>query len=314
MRPAKSWAFALVLLLVATALSAGGQAETSGEASPGGGVQDEGLRVFVSIQPQKYFAERIAGPDAEVSVMVPPGKEPHSYEPTPRQVARLSEADVYFRIGVPFEEAFIPRIRRSLKELEFVDTTERITRRRLDARPSATHTGHDDEEEGEGPVDPHVWLGPLEVKTMAAEIRDALSDLRPEHADRYRDNYQSFAADIDELHSALSDQLAPFEGQTMFVFHPAFGYFADTYGLDQEAVEIGGKEPSAAQLERIIEKAREENVRVIFVQPQFAAESAERVARAIDGAAVPIDPIAAHWLSNMSTMAERIREGLQQDE
>lgn len=325
-----------MMILVVLAVAAGtvvaeGQGESEAAAQAESGT-DGGLAVFVSIQPQKYFVERIAGGAAEVSVMVPPGKEPHSYEPTPRQVAALSEADVYFRIGVPFEEAFIPRIERSLEDLPVVDISADIEKRRLaahdhdhgdeghdhdhdDEGDDHDHEGDDhhhdgDDHEAEGAIDPHVWLGPLKVRAMAAEIRDTLVSISPDNADAYRENYAELAADIDELHARLSDQLAPFDGETMFVFHPAFGYFADTYGLDQEAVETGGNEPSPAQLERIIEEAQEEGVRVIFVQPQFSQDSAQRVAQAIDGAVVPIDPLAEDWLSNMQDMADRIEEGL----
>lgn len=309
----------VVLAVAAGAVVAEGQGESEAAAQPESGT-DGGLAVFVSIQPQKYFVERIAGDAAEVSVMVPPGKEPHSYEPTPRQVAALSEADVYFRIGVPFEEAFIPRIERSLEDLPVVDISADIEKRRLAAHDhdhgdeghDHDHEGedHDHDHEADGAIDPHVWLGPLEVRAMAAKIRDTLVSISPENADAYRENYAELAADIDELHARLSDQLAPFDGETMFVFHPAFGYFADTYGLDQEAVETGGNEPSPAQLERIIEEAQEEGVRVIFVQPQFSRDSAERVAQAIDGAVVPINPLAEDWLSNMQAIADRIEEGL----
>jgi zinc transport system substrate-binding protein len=304
---------AIIFALVAAASAAGGgQSETSGRGENGPAEQAAqqaaeqaarkgGLEVFVSIQPQKYFVERVAGPQAEVSVMVPPGKEPHNYEPTPRQVSRLSAADIYFRIGVPFEEAFIPRIERSLEELPVVDVSRDVERRRLDTRSA----------DGQGAEDPHVWLGPVEVKKIAAVIRDALSELVPERASTYSENYRTFASEIDALHEQLSRELAPLEGETMFVFHPAFGYFADTYGLDQQAVEIGGNEPSARQLQEIIERAQTEGVQVIFVQPQFSKASAEQIAGAIDGAVIPIDPLAEDWMDNMRTIADRIREGMQ---
>jgi zinc transport system substrate-binding protein len=306
-----------LLMCALTACSNGrqepGGGEQSGEQSGGGteeraekSSEEQALDVFVSIPPQKYFAERVGGADVEVTVMLPPGKQPHTYEPSPRQIARLSEADIYFRIRVPFEEAFIPRIQRSLEELPITDTTAEVERRRFDPRVK----GDGDE----APLDPHVWLGPEQVKTMAASIRNALTELRPERAEAYRSNYREFAADIDELDRRLAEQLAPLQGEMMFVFHPAFGYFADAYGLDQEAVEIEGDEPSPGQLEQIIQQAREENVRVIFVQPQFSEDSARRIAQAIDGAVVPIDPLAEEWMSNMERIAEKIRKGLQGDE
>lgn len=302
--PAVLLAGVLLFSACGRAQDSAGQSDTAGQ-KQAAAAEGEALHMFVSIQPQKYFVRRIAGPDAQITVMVPPGKEPHSYEPTPQQVSRLSEADVYFRIRVPFEEAFIPRIRRSLEELAVVDITADVERRNLASR----------ERNGEpGAEDPHVWLGPQQVKTMAQEIRDTLTELHPEEAESYRSNYREFTADIDALHRQLTEELAPLKGETLFVFHPAFGYFADSYGLQQKAVELGGHEPSAKELERIIAEAKEEGVRVIFVQPQFARDSAERIAAAIDGAVVPIDPLAEDWMDNMRTIAERIEEGLQQHE
>ncbi len=312
---------AMIVLLVSPVFAGGSPEDPSAgrddsAAAEGAAEGAEGeLRIFVSVQPQKYFVERIAGSEAEVTVMVPPGKEPATYDPTPRQVSQLSTAHVYFRIRVPFEESFLPRVERSLEDLRIVDTTENIDRRHLAVHDheedAEDEESHGDEQPGEGAVDPHVWLGPMEVKAMAATIRDTLSELRPENEARYEENYESFAADIDRLHERLSQRLAAVEGATMFVFHPAFGYFADTYGLEQKAIETGGKEPSSAQLEQIVEAAQDEGVRVIFVQPQFARSAAERIAEAIDGAVVAIDPLAEDWMENMETIAERVEEGVQ---
>jgi len=300
-------AIALMLTVGLTAAFAAGESEpaTSQGGQSAGPAESEPLQVFVSILPQKDWVERIAGETAEVSVMVPPSGQPHNYEPTPQQVTSLSEADVYFRVRVPFEVQFMERVERSLEALRVVDVTENVERRRFD--PSVRSGG----DEAEAPIDPHVWLGPEQVLAMAATIRDTLIELRPEHAQTYRDNHSAFVSQIDELRDDLADDLAPLRGETMFVFHPAFGYFADSFGLDQRAVEIGGNEPSPRELERIIEDAQAEGVRVIFVQPQFAKDAAEQVAQAIDGAVIPINPLAEDWLSNMHTMAERLREGMQ---
>lgn len=300
---------ALMLTFAVTAAFAAGEAEPA--ASEGGETATQGergaLQVFVSILPQKDWVERIAGETADVSVMVPPSGQPHNYEPTPQQVTSLSEADVYFRIRVPFEVQFMERIERSLEGLRVVDVTENVERRRFD--PSVRSA----DGEAKAPIDPHVWLGPEQVLAMAATIRDALIELRPEHAELYRENHAAFAAQIEELRDDLADDLSPLRGETMFVFHPAFGYFADSFGLEQKAVEIGGNEPSPRELERIIEEAQAEGVRVIFVQPQFAKDAAEQVAQAIDGAVIPINPLAEDWLSNMRTIAERLRDGMHAD-
>jgi zinc transport system substrate-binding protein len=304
---------------------------------------DAELAVTVSIQPQRYFVERIAGDLAEVNVLVPPDRGPATYEPTPRQVESLARSDVYFRIGVPFEGAFVPRIQSALPDLRIVDTSSGIERRSLEAHThddEASHdndadhdeadhgeVAHDEADHGEGAhaeadhdgadhgevanPDPHIWLSPPLVKRQARTIRDALIDLRPETAEQFRQNYASFAADIDALHRELTELLEPVEGETLFVFHPGFGYFGDAYGLEQEAIETGGDEPTAARLQELIREARAENVRVIFVQPQFATSAARRIAEAIDGAVVTVNPLAADWLSNMRHIAESVREGLE---
>ncbi|MFW5806377.1 MAG: metal ABC transporter solute-binding protein, Zn/Mn family [Spirochaetota bacterium] len=306
-RTAVALLIAVMAPVTVVSVHGGGEAEqptpTDDQASA-----ERPLRVFVSVQPQKFFVDRIAGGEAQVSVVVPPGRSPSTYEPTTREVARLSEADVYFRVRVPFEDGFLPRVERGMEGLPIVDTTRNIEFRHLDEHGEQEHDpGHDEE----GELDPHVWLGPREARTMAATIRDTLSELRPERAAFYEENYRELTAEIDELDARLAKELAPIEGRTLFVFHPAFGYFARTYGLRQEAIETGGREPSAAELERIIERAQEEEVRVIFVQPQFARSAADRAAEAIDGAVVSIDPLAEDWLANMERIAERIREGLE---
>lgn len=335
-------AAALLCFLAATTLGFTSGSRESGAASgqSGTGVAEEGsgepsaekLSVFVSIQPQRYFVERVAGDRAEVTVLVPPDRGPETYEPTPRQIEALGRAQLYFRIGVPFERAFIPRIEAALPNLRIVDTSRNIRRRALEEHShedehELEHEGRSsgrDEADGEpartgdrgsdgepGNPDPHIWMSPPLVKKQAETIRDALVDLRPELAQELRENYRRFARDIDRLHAALSELLAPVAGETLFAFHPSFGYFAEAYGLEQEAIETGGDQPSAARLERLIANARAEGVRVIFVQPQFSKSAAERVAQAIDGAVVTVNPLAPDWLENMRGIAEAVREGLE---
>ena len=135
-----------------------------------------------------------------------------------------------------------------------------------------------------GRPDPHIWLNPLLVKTQARTICDALVELDPQHAADYRKNLAAFEADLDRVHAEIAATLAPLKGRELFVFHPAFGYFADAYGLKQVPVEIEGKEPTAKQLAELIARAKADHVKVIFVQPQFSRKSAEAIAQAIGGA------------------------------
>jgi len=290
--------FVLCILLIPgiSSFAAGGKEDPEPE--------DPGLKVFVSILPQEYFVQRIGGSTVSTSVLVPPGKSPHSYEPAPKQVLALGEADVLFTIGVDFEKAFVPEIESGLPELRIVNTRKGIKLREME---DEDHYGHEEY------YDPHVWLGLSEAKIIAGNIRETLAELQPEYRDLYKENYADFVSDVDALYKELSESLALSEGKTFLVFHPAFGYFADTFGLRQEAVETGGDEPTPQELEKIIQYALDKDIRVVFVQPQFSRKSAETIAGAINGAVVPLNSLAPNWLENMRSIAENIRKGLNKE-
>jgi zinc transport system substrate-binding protein len=257
--------------------------------------------------PQKYFVERIGGDRVNVSVLVLPGKSPSTYEPSTDQVIALAKADLFFSIGVAFEKAFIPSIAESLKSLKIVDTSHGIKKRNIES-----HDGHDEEEHDHkaGAPDPHIWMSPVLVKQQALNIYQALSEKDPEGGGVYKKGYESFAADLDKADAELKKVLAPFKGSTLFVFHPAFGYFADEYGLKQEAVETGGKEPAPSVLESIIKKAKADKVKVIFVQPEFSQKSAGAIAEAIGGSVIILNPLNADYLNNLLYIAEEVKKGL----
>jgi len=270
----------------------------------GGGGQGEGILVFVSIAPQAAFVERVGGDHVTPHVLVPPGRSPATYEPTPKQVAKLGEAKVFFCIGVPFEKGFLDELRSTHPDLEIVDTREGIELRRMRSSSGAGRPG-----EGWGD-DPHIWLDPLRVKRQAKTICDALVRLDPGHRDAYESNLEAFRKDLDAVNDRIADTLAPLKGKKLFVFHPSFGYFADRYGLEQVSVEAEGKEPGPKQLAGLIEQAEQAGAKVIFVQPQFSTKSARTVARALDGKVVTLDPLARNSIENLETMASRIREAL----
>jgi len=269
------------------------------EAPPQGQAE---VNVAVSIPPQAYFVERVAGDLAEVVVLLPPGSSLATYEPTPGKMAALDRADVYFRIGVPFEDPLIEKARDTLDNLRIVDT-----RKGIELRPMGDEDG---EHAHAGRGDPHIWLDPLLVKRQAETIADALCLIDPHHAEQYRANLAAFQADLDELHRDIARTLAPFEGSEILVFHPAYGYFAGRYGLSQRAVQVEGKSPSPRQLAEVIESARSTGARVIFVQPQFSRKEAEKVAEAIGGTVEAIDPLAANYAENLRAMADAVKRGL----
>ncbi len=283
--------------------------------SPAWGQRDGGdkLRVAVSILPQQYFVERVGGAHVDVMVLVGPGQSPHAYEPTPREMARLSEAKVYFRMGVEFEASIVPRVERMFPQMKMVDLRKNVPLRMMETR--CTH-GHDHGEHGQGHVhevkDPHIWLSPRLVKIQARTICETLCELDPVRAGTYRENLKAFHADLDKVHDEIAAALKPLRGKEVFVFHPAYGYFLDEFGLEQVPVEVEGKEPTGRQLAHVIERAQEAGVKVIFVQPQFSKKSAEAVAEAIDGVVVPLDPLAKAYLENLREIKDRIKAKFQQ--
>jgi zinc transport system substrate-binding protein len=158
--------------------------------------------------------------------------------------------------------------------------------------------------------DPHIWLSPSLVKKQAETIWHALVRFDPSGKEEYTSNFNGFIRDIDALQKKIAGLLAPFKGKSIYVFHPSFGYFADEYGLRQVAVEIEGKAPKGQDLARFIKMAKKEKVRVVFVQPQFDQGTARKIAGAINGKVVPIDPLSKDYLINLEQMSKKISEAL----
>jgi zinc transport system substrate-binding protein len=279
------------------------------------------MKVFVSILPLAYFVERIGGSNVDVSVLVGPGQDPHTFEPTPKTIIKLTDAHVLFKVGFPFEETLIKKLGSSFKNVEVVDLQQGIKLKAMtEEMHEAEEAEHDHGHHGEGEehahaheagdMDPHTWLNPQMAKIQAKTIADTLTRIDPGRRDQYEKNLKDFQADLDAVHEKLTTTLASVKGKSFFVFHPAYGYFGEAYGLKQIPVQIGGKEPTAKQLARLIDLAKEDGVRIIFVQPQFSKKSAEALAAAIEGAVVPLDDLAADYLKNLQEMAARLDSAL----
>lgn len=292
------------------------------------------LDVFVSIPPQKFFAERIGGERVRVHIMVPPGASPHTYEPRPQQMVSISRADLYFTIGVEFETVWMKKLATANPAMTIVRTQAGIPKIPISGhhdhdRDEHAHEGHDhhdhethghdgngDEENHhdnhahENGLDPHIWLSPPLVKQQAAAILRALQQADSEGREGYQQRYDRFVREIDTLDQELRALFSEQQETRFLVFHPSWGYFAKAYGLQQIAIESEGKAPKPAQLKRIIETMRELGIRVIFVQPQFSARSAELIARSVDGEVVFVDPLAENWLANMRAVADKFKEAL----
>ena len=248
------------------------------------------LNVVVSIVPQEYFVSRIGGEYVTVTVMVPPGFSPTTYEPKPEQLQALSAADAYIRIRVPFEDAWMERIASANQNMLIVDESAGIERIAGD--------------------NPHIWLSPQLVKVQAQTIYARLVELDPAHEADYTANLESFLADLDELDASIRTTLSGLESRKFMVFHPAWAYFARDYNLEMIPVQLEGSDPSASEMAKLIQTAQDNNIKVIFAQPEFSTESAETIAEEIGGEVLIIGPLAPDWMDNLYRVADTFATAL----
>ena len=242
--------------------------------------------VAVSIPPQAFFVKQIGGNRVKVQVLLPPGANPATYEPKAAALMALSRATLYFRIHVPFENAWIKKFCAVNRKMRVVDTTKGLN--------------------GLVKGDPHIWLSPSMVKHQAAIITRALAVTNPAGKPIYEKNLKRFGIKIDALTKEIKNRLGQLKRRTFLVYHPCWGYFAREFGLKQVAIEQDGKAPGAASLSRVIDLAKKKGILCIFAQPQFDTRSATIIARQIHGRLVLIDPMAEDWDKNLRTVADRI--------
>ncbi|MCX5876607.1 MAG: metal ABC transporter substrate-binding protein [Deltaproteobacteria bacterium] len=216
---------AAVLFLASTCWTSTGLAATAGK-----------TQIFVTVPPQAYLAERIGGEAVEVHTLVGKGQDPHTFEPTPRQAAALAGASLFFTVDIPFEKQLANKITANNRNLKIVDSTKGIVR--LPLTEPDHHDAHGNE------ADPHLWLATDNLRIMADNMAAALSTAMPDRKETLHRNLTSLQIEISDLDKRLTVTLAPHRGKTFYVFHPAFGYFANAYGLKQKAVEISGKSPT----------------------------------------------------------------------
>ncbi|MCK5475690.1 MAG: zinc ABC transporter substrate-binding protein [Candidatus Pacebacteria bacterium] len=246
----------------------------------------EKINIVVSILPQIDFAKSIGKDKVNVEAMIPPGFSPAAYEPSIEQLKKLSRADLYIKIGhIPFERSQMKKLKDLNSKMKVIDSSEGIEVYNSD---------------------PHIWLSPKLVKIQIENICNALVRIDPENEDFYKKNKNEYLVELDSLDLELQDVFSKMQGKKILVFHPAFGYLARDYGFKQIAIEIDGKEPSAENLVKIIDTAKKENIKTIFVQRQFSQKSAEAIARQIDGNVVSLDPLAEDYIENLRRIAIEI--------
>jgi zinc transport system substrate-binding protein len=266
------------------------------------------LGVVVSILPQVDFVEQVGGNRIEVTVMVPPGMSPHTYEPTTSQLEELSQATMYAKVGsgVEFELVWMDRIIEVNRDMLVVDCAAGVT---LQEMVTADHDHADEHEHGAN--DPHIWMSPVNAAIMVENICDGLTELDPDNQDYYEQNCTAYLERLSKIDQTARESMAGVINRAFMTYHPAFGYLARNYDLTMLAIEEEGKEATPTGLAHLIGQAEEHDIKVIFASPQFNPESAEVIAEAIDGEVVFIDPLAQDYADNLEGLLTELAAALE---
>ena len=283
---------------------------------------DGRIGVIVTILPQADFVDRVGGEKVDITVMVPPGVSPHTFEPTTTQMVEVSKAKVYAKVGsgVEFELTWMDKIMEQNRDLFVIDCSKGIVLREIEGNTPHEGEEHEDEHEQEGEeheredehhhlhtgMDPHIWLSPSNAKIIVQNICEGLIQIDPENTDFYTDNANRYLQELDMLDQYIREQLDGFTNRYFMIYHPSFGYFADEYDLTQLAIEHEGKAPTPGVIQDCIDRARNHRLSIVFVAPQFAADNAEAVARSFDGKTVIVDPLPRYYVANMRNIADAL--------
>ncbi len=286
----------LGLTLVFCMLSAAGCSSNEETTETTGDAVVEKPIIAVTIVPQQAFVEAVCGDLAEVIVMVPPGNSPGNYEPTPEQMEQLADASIYFTIGIPTETANI------LPEIPDITAI---------SLQDAVSAAYPDRTFASGSRDPHIWLSPKRAIVMVEAIAQAMSELDAANTEVYQENADAYIAQLEELDAEIA---ATFEGLTnkdFIVYHPAFGYFADDYGLTMYALEESGKDATPEALQDMVDLANEKDIKVIYSQAEIDSSQVAAFAEEIGGTSVQLDPLSGDYINNLKNMAETLAGAMQ---
>lgn len=252
--------------------------------------------VLISVAPYEYLIKEIAGDTVQVNVMLPPGANPHSYEPNPKDVLEAAKASIWFQIGESFEAQATPALKSSNPKLEFVNLQKGLDLIRPDSKTPQCCPHHHD-------ADPHFWLSPKLMKKQAATIADVLAKHYPENKDMYASNLIKLQNDLEQLDRDLETVLKDIPQKTIMVSHPSISYVARDYGLTLLSLESEGRDPTPLKVTQIIEEARQKKIKVIYIQEELNAKGAKLVADIIGAKVVTLDIFRTDYPESMREMA-----------
>lgn len=272
---------------------------------------EKAVNVCTGLSPVAHIVSAVGGSRVKVSSMLPPGRSPHDYAPGTRELRLAMGAKIFFTTNMLYEQRIVRALHGKVPVADISEKIHRIPLSTDGKEHDHHHCGLDHHSCGgdESAGDPHVWLSPVNCALMAERAALELGKIMPEHKAEFESNAKAFALRMRKLHESLLKKLAPCKGMSFFVYHPAFGYFAQLYGVQQKAIELGGREASPARMASVIREARKAGVKVVFVQKQFNPASAKALADAIKGEVMELDPLAPDLEKNFNTVAEALLKG-----
>ncbi|MBI5680874.1 MAG: zinc ABC transporter substrate-binding protein [Methanobacterium sp.] len=276
-------------------------------ASPSKSASNEGkISLIVTVPPQAEFAEKIGGDKVKVTVMVPPGANPHTYEPLPEQLKEVSNAQIYAQVGsgIEFENVWMEKINSMNKNIVIINCSNGIT------FISNNETSSEHSEGLKNQYDTHVWVSPKNAKTIVENIYKTLVQIDPANRDYYTSNKDKYLKELDNTDKKINESISGNKNRIIMVYHPSWGYFCRDYGLTQVAIEKNGKEPSPQEIATLIDIAQKDNIKIIFISPQFSRKSADMIASEIGGQVIVIDDMDKNYISNLNNVAEAFKKAL----
>lgn len=295
MRKALLWMAALCMLLSVTGCQPGS-------------AEQAGMTIAVGIVPEAAFVEKVVGDLANIVTLVPPGNSPANYQPTTAEMQALSDASIYFTLQMPTEEAnILPKVSDFNKDIRIVNLRDAVSEA-YPMRHMAAHShdeedeGHEEDErehEGEETVDPHLWLSPKRAIVMVQSIADELSAIDADNRDAYQKNAADYIATLEQLDGEIREAVSALDNKSFLIYHPAYGYFADDYGLTMIAIEIAGKQATPAELQDVIDYARRNGITTVYYQAEFDDSQAQTVAEEIGGRAARVAPLSPDYIQGL---------------
>ena len=282
------------LLLVMTFCSCRAQSSEDSSAAQ--------LTVAVGIVPQAAFVEAVAGNLVSVVTMIPPGYSPANFSPTAAQMQALSDAQVYFTLQMPAEQAnILPKVKDFNEDILIVD----LRAAAAEEYPLLSADEHETQDSASS-TDPHLWLSPKRAIVMVQTIADELSKIDSANEQTYQANAADYTAQLSELDSEIKQKLSGLEQRAFLMYHGSYGYFADDYDLEMVAIEIAGKQATAAELQQVISYAQQNGIKTVFYQDEFDDTQAQTAAQEIGGTVAKVSPLSEDYIKSLKDFTDAL--------